>query len=73
MHSPYFEGEEGIAPPYYATNDGGRTWAFDEELWSYYQQLWKRAILMRAVRFIDRFTRTNETDNQMIGKEIIYG
>ena len=59
MHSPYFEGEEGIAPPYYATNDGGRTWAFDEELWSYPQQLWKRAILMRAVRFIDRFTRTD--------------
>ena len=59
MHSPYFEGEEGIAPPYYATNDGGRTWAFDEELWSYYQQLWKRATLMRAVRFIDRFTRTD--------------
>ena len=60
MHSPYFEGEEGIASDYYVTHDGGRTWAFDEELWSYYRQLRKRGRWISAVLSTDRFTRTDE-------------
>ena len=59
LFSPYFEGDEGVTLSYYVTHDGGRTWEYDEELAHYYQQLWKRATLMRAARFIDRFTRTD--------------
>ena len=60
IRSPYFEGEEGIASDYYVTHDGGRTWAFDEELWSYYRQLRKRGRWISAVLSTDRFTRTDE-------------
>ena len=59
IRSPYFEGEEGIASDYYVTHDGGRTWAFDEELWSYYRQLRKRGRWISAVLSTDRFTRTD--------------
>ena len=60
LRAPYFEGEEGIASDYYVTHDGGRTWAFDEELWSYYRQLRKRGRWISAVLSTDRFTRTDE-------------
>ena len=66
LFSPYFEGDEGVTLSYYVTHDGGRTWEYDEELAHYYQQLWKRATLMRAVRFIDRFTRTDGTRENAI-------
>ncbi|MCI6093588.1 MAG: hypothetical protein MR684_00655, partial [Clostridium sp.] len=66
LFSPYFEGDEGVTLSYYVTHDGGRTWEYDEELAHYYQQLWKRATLMRAARFIDRFTRTDGTRENAI-------